>query len=67
MESISVFVVQEREEALVKRQKACSGDNLELSGLTMEEPASPVEEVVTTTSSTKVSLRNHTNQPVCKR
>ena len=48
---------QEREEALLKQQKENAGDVLDLSSLTLEEPSSPVEEVVTNTSSTKVGRR----------
>ena len=47
-------MVQERVEALLKHQKACAEDNLELSNLTLADPTSPEEEVVTTFSSTKV-------------
>lgn len=42
---------------LLKQQKASAGDSLDLSSLSLEEPSSPVEEVVTNTSSTKVSLK----------
>lgn len=44
---------------LLKQQKPNTGDGFDLSSLTLEEPASPVEEVVevvTNISSTKVSL-----------
>lgn len=44
---------------LLKQQKANPGDGFDLSSLTLEEPSSPVEEVVTNTSSTKVSLKTH--------
>lgn len=47
-------VIQEREEALLKQQNTSGGD-LDLSPLTLEEPSSSVEEVVTTISSPKVS------------
>ncbi|KAM3867856.1 E3 ubiquitin-protein ligase RNF10 [Diretmus argenteus] len=49
--------LQEREEALLKQHKASAGDSLDLSSLTLEEPASPVEEVVITISSTKPVLQ----------
>lgn len=41
---------------LLKQQKPNTGDSFDLSSLTLEEPASPVEEVVTNISSTKVNL-----------
>ena len=44
---------------MLKQQKANVGDSLDLSSLTLEEPSSPVEEVVTIFSSTKVSLKMH--------
>lgn len=46
---------QEREEQLLKQLKANIGDEFDLSSLTLDEPVSPVEEVPTNTSSTKVS------------
>ncbi|XP_071374888.1 E3 ubiquitin-protein ligase RNF10 [Centroberyx affinis] len=49
--------LQEQEEALLKQQKASAGDSLDLSSLTLDEPASPVEEVVTNFSSTKPVLQ----------
>uniref|UniRef100_A0A4W5MT82 E3 ubiquitin-protein ligase RNF10 n=1 Tax=Hucho hucho TaxID=62062 RepID=A0A4W5MT82_9TELE len=49
--------LQEREEALLKHQKACTKDNLELSSLTLADPPSPEEEVVTIFSSTKTVLQ----------
>ncbi|XP_038869295.1 RING finger protein 10 [Salvelinus namaycush] len=49
--------LQERVEALLKHQKACAEDNLELSNLTLADPPSPEEEVVTTFSSTKPVLQ----------
>lgn len=48
-------MLQEREEALLKQQKKNIGDVFDLSSLTLDEPPSPVEEVLTNTSSTKVS------------
>lgn len=47
-------MIQEREEALLKQQNT-NGDDLDLSSLTLEEPSSSVEEVVTNISSRKVS------------
>ncbi|XP_054466997.1 RING finger protein 10 [Anoplopoma fimbria] len=52
----ALCLLQEREEMLLKQQKANVGDSLDLSSLTLEEP-SPVEEVVTTFSSTKPVLQ----------
>uniref|UniRef100_A0A8C9ZSL5 E3 ubiquitin-protein ligase RNF10 n=1 Tax=Sander lucioperca TaxID=283035 RepID=A0A8C9ZSL5_SANLU len=52
----ALCLLQEREEML-KQQKANVGDSLDLSSLTLEEPSSPVEEVVTTSSSTKPVLQ----------
>ncbi|XP_078106384.1 LOW QUALITY PROTEIN: E3 ubiquitin-protein ligase RNF10 [Sander vitreus] len=52
----ALCLLQEREEML-KQQKANVGDSLDLSSLTLEEPSSPVEEVVTTFSSTKPVLQ----------
>ncbi|XP_041756767.2 RING finger protein 10 [Coregonus clupeaformis] len=49
--------LQEREEALLKHQKACTKNNLNLSSLTLADPPSPEEEVVTTFSSTKPVLQ----------
>ncbi|XP_020326220.1 RING finger protein 10-like [Oncorhynchus kisutch] len=49
--------LQEREEALLKHQKACTKDNIELSSLTLADPPSPEEEVVTIFSSTKPVLQ----------
>lgn len=42
---------------LLKQQKANEVDSLDFSCLTLVEPSSPVEEVVTTINSTKVSLK----------
>ncbi|KAM9858356.1 E3 ubiquitin-protein ligase RNF10 [Aulostomus maculatus] len=53
----ALCLLQEREEMLLKQQKLNSGDSLGLSCLTLEEPASPVEEVVTTLSSAKPVLQ----------
>lgn len=52
-----VFVIKEQEEMLLKQHKGNAGDSLDLSSLTLEEPSSPVEEVVTNISCTKVSLK----------
>ncbi|XP_034397468.1 RING finger protein 10 [Cyclopterus lumpus] len=53
----ALCLLQEREEMLLKQQqKANLRDSFDLSCLTLEEP-SPVEEVVTTTSSTKPVLQ----------
>ncbi|XP_068559918.1 E3 ubiquitin-protein ligase RNF10 [Cebidichthys violaceus] len=52
----ALCLLQEREEMLLKQQKANVGDNFDLSSLTLEE-TSPVEEVVTTISSTKPVLQ----------
>lgn len=49
-------MLKEREEKLLKQQKANAGDNLDFSSLTLEESSPPVEDVVTTISSSKVSL-----------
>lgn len=53
----ALCLLQEREEMLLKQQKANPGDGFDLSSLTLEEPSSPVEEVVTNTSSTKPVLQ----------
>ncbi|XP_059193594.1 RING finger protein 10 [Centropristis striata] len=54
----ALCLLQEREETLLKQQKASVVDNLDLSSLTLEEPSSPVEEVVTNSStSTKPVLQ----------
>lgn len=50
-----VFVLQEREETLLKQQNMNAGDVFDLSSLTLDEPSSPVEEVLPSISSTKVS------------
>ncbi|XP_068460591.1 E3 ubiquitin-protein ligase RNF10 [Clinocottus analis] len=53
----ALCLLQEREEMLLKQQqKANVRDSFDLSCLTLEEP-SPVEEVITTTSSTKPVLQ----------
>ena len=49
-------MVQEQEEMLLKQQKVNAADSLDLSSLTLEDPSSPVEEVVTNVTSAKVSL-----------
>uniref|UniRef100_A0A3Q3K8E3 E3 ubiquitin-protein ligase RNF10 n=1 Tax=Monopterus albus TaxID=43700 RepID=A0A3Q3K8E3_MONAL len=43
----ALCLLQEREEMLLKQQKANGGDGLDLSTLTLEEPSPPAEEVVT--------------------
>ncbi len=48
---------------LLKQQKVSAGDSFDFSSLTLEE-SSPVEDVVTNTSSTKVSL-NASFQHLC--
>ncbi|KAM9359992.1 E3 ubiquitin-protein ligase RNF10 isoform 2-T2 [Symphorus nematophorus] len=53
----ALCLLQEREEALLKQQKVNAGDGLDLSSLTLEEPSSPVEEVVTNISTTKPVLQ----------
>lgn len=55
----ALCLLQEREEVLLKKQKARAKDVLKLSKLTLEQPPSPpsVEEVVTHTSSTKPVLQ----------
>lgn len=53
----ALCLLQEREEMLLKKRKANAGDDLDFSCLTLEEPSSPVEEVVTHTSSTKPVLQ----------
>ncbi|XP_070760022.1 E3 ubiquitin-protein ligase RNF10 isoform X2 [Enoplosus armatus] len=53
----ALCLLQEREEMLLKQQRAKPGDSFDLSSLTLEEPSSPVEEVVTNTSSTKPVLQ----------
>ncbi|XP_053181139.1 RING finger protein 10 [Scomber japonicus] len=53
----ALCLLQEREEMLLKQQKPNIGDCFDLSSLTLEEPASPVEEVVTNISSTKPVLQ----------
>ncbi|KAM6944736.1 E3 ubiquitin-protein ligase RNF10 [Lycodopsis pacificus] len=52
----ALCLLQEREEMLLKQQKANVRDSFDLSYLTLEE-TSPVEEVVTTISSTKPVLQ----------
>ncbi|XP_031704885.1 E3 ubiquitin-protein ligase RNF10 isoform X2 [Anarrhichthys ocellatus] len=52
----ALCLLQEREEMLLKQQKANVRDSFDLSSLTLEE-TSPVEEVVTTISSTKPVLQ----------
>ncbi|XP_042344319.1 RING finger protein 10 isoform X1 [Plectropomus leopardus] len=42
----ALCLLQEREEMLLKKQKANVGDSFDLSSLTLEEPSSPEEEVV---------------------
>ncbi|KAL7391878.1 hypothetical protein ABVT39_016178 [Epinephelus coioides] len=53
----ALCLLQEREEMLLKQQKANVEDSLDLSSLTLEEPSSPVEEVVSNISSTKPVLQ----------
>lgn len=48
-------MLQEREEELLKQLKANIGDEFDLSSLTLDEPASPVEEIRTITSHITVS------------
>lgn len=48
-------MLQEREEALLKQQKKNIGDVFDLSSLTLDEPPSPMEEVLTNVNSAKVS------------
>ena len=52
---LCVLLVQEQQETLLKQQKTNAEDVLDFSSLTLEEPSSPEEEVVTNTSSSKVS------------
>ncbi|KAM6965379.1 E3 ubiquitin-protein ligase RNF10 [Aplochiton taeniatus] len=53
--------LQEREEALLKQQKECPRDNLELSCLTLEDPTTPVEEVVTTISKSAMPVLQYSS------
>ncbi|XP_076586074.1 E3 ubiquitin-protein ligase RNF10 [Chaetodon auriga] len=53
----ALCLLQEREETLLKQQKANADDSLVFSSLTLEEASSPVEEVVTHISSTKPVLQ----------
>ncbi|KAM7416354.1 hypothetical protein PAMA_018430 [Pampus argenteus] len=53
----ALCLLQEREEMLLKQQKPNTGDSFDLSSLTLEEPDSPVEEVVTNISSAKPVLQ----------
>lgn len=53
----ALCLLQEREEMLLKQQKANVGDSLDLSSLTLEEPCFPEEEVVTHYSITKPVLQ----------
>ncbi|XP_041643251.1 RING finger protein 10 [Cheilinus undulatus] len=53
----ALCLLQEREEMLLKQQKENAGDSLDFSSLTLEEPPSPGEEVVTHISSTKPVLQ----------
>ncbi|XP_069034571.1 E3 ubiquitin-protein ligase RNF10 [Embiotoca jacksoni] len=52
----ALCLLQEREEMLLKQQKA-NADSLDLSSLTLKEPASPVEEVVTNNCCAKPVLQ----------
>uniref|UniRef100_A0A8C6WWP9 E3 ubiquitin-protein ligase RNF10 n=1 Tax=Neogobius melanostomus TaxID=47308 RepID=A0A8C6WWP9_9GOBI len=53
----ALCLLKEREEGLLKQQKSSAGDSFDLSSLTLEEPPSPVEEVVINSSSTKPMLQ----------
>nr|XP_046242578.1 RING finger protein 10 isoform X2 [Scatophagus argus] len=53
----ALCLLQEREESLLKQQKANAVDALDLSSLALEEPPSPVEEVLTNISSNKPVLQ----------
>ncbi|XP_037633482.1 RING finger protein 10 [Sebastes umbrosus] len=53
----ALCLLQEREEILLKQQKANVVDSLDLSSLTLEEPCFPEEEVVTHYSITKPVLQ----------
>ncbi|XP_035514355.1 RING finger protein 10 [Morone saxatilis] len=53
----ALCLLQEREETLLKQQKANAVDGFDFSSLTLEEPPSPVEEVVTNSSVTKPMLQ----------
>lgn len=52
----ALCLLKEREEMLLKQQKA-NADSLDMSSLTLKEPSSPVEEVVTNNSSAKPVLQ----------
>lgn len=52
--SLSVLMLQEREEML---QQKTDAQDLDLTSLTLKEPSSPVEELVTTISNAKVNLQ----------
>ncbi|XP_022612014.1 RING finger protein 10 [Seriola dumerili] len=53
----ALCLLQEREEMLLKQVKANAADSFELSSLTLEDPPSPVEEVVTNVTSAKPVLQ----------
>uniref|UniRef100_A0A7N5ZT77 E3 ubiquitin-protein ligase RNF10 n=1 Tax=Anabas testudineus TaxID=64144 RepID=A0A7N5ZT77_ANATE len=53
----ALCLLQEQEEMLLKQHKGNAGDSLDLSSLTLEEPSSPVEEVVTNISCTRPVLQ----------
>lgn len=53
----ALCLLKEREESLIKQQKANAGDHLDLSSLTLQDPPFPIDEVVNNVSSTKPVLQ----------
>ncbi|XP_068616757.1 E3 ubiquitin-protein ligase RNF10 isoform X2 [Brachionichthys hirsutus] len=54
----ALCLLEEREEALLKRRRLNAGDGFDLSSLTLDEPSSPEEDdVLTSSSSTKPVLQ----------
>lgn len=53
--------LEEREESLLKQQKAVAGDNLDLSKLTLADPSSPIDDFVTTISSSTKPVLQYTS------
>ncbi|XP_018524270.1 RING finger protein 10 isoform X2 [Lates calcarifer] len=53
----ALCLLQEREEMLLKQQKTNAADSFDLSSLTLDEPSSPVEEVITNITSSKPVLQ----------
>ncbi|KAJ0019560.1 hypothetical protein NQD34_007129 [Periophthalmus magnuspinnatus] len=53
----ALLLLKEREEGLLQQQKSNAGDTFDLSSLTVEEPPSPIEEVIKSSNSTKPVLQ----------